>query len=329
MKDFIMKCPIWWTPANENYKGNGRVIISPRAGGPYFIPGTGEAVLNHYADPLKVRLTDWLVEQRKLGNGYPEITANTIQNARQWKDLSASDRADNTLRYLGNKTETLGMPIAYRSTSATSYQLDNLEKTYLELLAHSGSVGDRDLFYLLTYLQKSGLIQHYAQALKQPPSCTVTVEGYTRLAELEKTLVASSKAFVAMWFDPSMNEAWKEGFEPAIRETGYAPIRIDQQEFVDRIDDEVIAEIRRARFIVADFTHDGKGVRGSVYFEAGFALGLNIPVIFTCRKDLLDQLHFDTRQYNHIVWTRPEDLRKALKNRITAKLGDGPDKPSS
>jgi len=35
------------------------------------------------------------------------------------------------------------------------------------------------------------------------------------------------------------------------------------------------------RFIVADFT----GQRGGVYFEAGYALGLRKPVIWTCKRD--------------------------------------------
>ena len=69
-------------------------------------------------------------------------------------------------------------------------------------------------------------------------------------------------------------------------------------------------------FLVADFTHGEGGARGGVYFEAGFAYGLGIPVIYTCRADMVDKLHFDTRQYAHILWERSEDLRDALRNRI-------------
>ena len=93
-----------------------------------------------------------------------------------------------------------------------------------------------------------------------------------------------------------------------------------------------IAEIKRSRFLVADFTcgvisHDGKPVgiaRGGVYYEAGFAQGLNIPVIWTCREDAISHLHFDTRQYNHIVWKAPDDLRQQLRDSIGAVIGDGP-----
>jgi hypothetical protein len=37
----------------------------------------------------------------------------------------------------------------------------------------------------------------------------------------------------------------------------------------------------------------------------------------------MKDLHFDTRQYNHIVWQEPADLYLQLKARIGAILGDG------
>jgi hypothetical protein len=61
-------------------------------------------------------------------------------------------------------------------------------------------------------------------------------------------------------------------------------------------------------------------VRGGVYFEAGLAQGLGLPVIWTVHKDNVDNLHFDTRQYNHIVYIDPQDLRVQLYNRIAATI---------
>ena len=127
-----------------------------------------------------------------------------------------------------------------------------------------------------------------------------------------------------MWFDDSMTDALDNGFELAIMDAGYKPFRIDRKEHINKIDDEIIAEIRRSRFLVADFTHGKDGARGGVYYEAGFARGLGLPVIFACREDVLDTLHFDTNHYNHIVWTDPVDLRGKLKNRILAVIGQGP-----
>ncbi|MGO4195686.1 hypothetical protein AB4Z13_10000, partial [Rhizobium sp. YAF28] len=109
-------------------------------------------------------------------------------------------------------------------------------------------------------------------------------------------------------------------------------LTIDQKEHSNKIDDEIIAEIRRSKFLIADFTcglvGSGEGItaipRGGVYYEAGFAQGLGIPVIWCCREDHINHVHFDTRQFNHITWKTPEELREKLKNRISAVLGDGP-----
>jgi hypothetical protein len=148
--------------------------------------------------------------------------------------------------------------------------------------------------------------------------------GYARVAELDGANAGSKQAFVAMWFDPIMDDAYRNGIMPAIRDAGYDAVRIDGKEHNGKIDDEIIGEIRRSRFLVADFTQGDSGARGGVYYEAGFAHGLNIPVIFMCRIDMIGKVHFDTRQYNHIAWENPEDLRERLSKRISATLGDGP-----
>ena len=132
-----------------------------------------------------------------------------------------------------------------------------------------------------------------------------------------------------MWFDASMEDAFETGFERAISDTGFTAMRIDRKQHNNKIDDEIVAEIRRSRFIVADFTCGKTSVekgavsipRGGVYFEAGFAMGLGIPVIWCCREDCINEVHFDTRQFAHILWSSPADLRKNLYNRIAAVIG--------
>jgi nucleoside 2-deoxyribosyltransferase len=136
---------------------------------------------------------------------------------------------------------------------------------------------------------------------------------------------ASSQAFVAMWFDPQMKDAYDKGFELAITGAGYSPLRIDRKEHDGKIDDQIIAEIRRSAFVVADFTEH----RGGVYYEAGFAHGLGRHVIFTCQRDHLSKLHFDVRQYITILWDKPSDVVAPLQNRILALFGAGPLKPDA
>ena len=155
----------------------------------------------------------------------------------------------------------------------------------------------------------------------------VTHKGYARYEELQRKSVDSSLAFVAMWFDSSMDAVYNEAIAPAIRDAGYDPVRVDNVQHNRKIDDEIIALIRQSRFVIADFTA-GKPEepRGGVYYEAGFAYGLGREVIYTCQHDFKGALHFDTRQYNHIFWEEDKlsEFRKALQNRIEATIGQGP-----
>ena len=144
----------------------------------------------------------------------------------------------------------------------------------------------------------------------------LTAKGWNRIAQIEKAIGSSNQAFVAMWFNGALEEAYKDGFTRAVGAAGYKALRIDLKEHNEKICDAIVAEIRKSRFVIADFT----GHRGGVYFEAGFAMGLGIPVIWTCRNDDKDSLHFDTRQFNHILWNNPQDLYEKLYRRIEATI---------
>jgi len=177
---------------------------------------------------------------------------------------------------------------------------------------------DEDEFrYFLHRLVERHLLENLGLAgHPRSDSYRLTPEGWEKVEQIKKAQIDSDQAFVAMWFSDELNEAWHQGFEPALTSTGFDPLRVDLAEHTGKIDDFIVAQIRRSGLLVADFT----GNRGGVYFEAGFAMGLGIPVIWTCRETDIDELHFDTRQYNHIVWKNSEDLKERLQNRIAAKF---------
>lgn len=50
-------------------------------------------------------------------------------------------------------------------------------------------------------------------------------------------------------------------------------------------------------------------------------MGLGLPVVWSVREDDLENVHFDTRQYNHIVWTDEDDLQEQRYNRVSAVIG--------
>lgn len=163
------------------------------------------------------------------------------------------------------------------------------------------------------YLQKLGDLRYLEQ---KGNGYRLSLVGWERYASIKKQIRRSNKAFVAMWFDETLENIWQEGFKIAIEKTGFIPMRIDLQQHNEKICDQIIAEIRSSAFIVADFT----GQRGGVYYEAGYAIGLGIPVIWTIRKSDIPNLHFDTRQYNHIAWDSATDLQENLLMRINATI---------
>lgn len=320
-------CPIWGTPATIMGNGirDGTTVDSPRAAGEYFISRTAIYDLRNLEEAQKVLLTSWLVEQRRLGISRPEIFSTTIDESKVRRQLQVHERADNLLRYLASKSELLGSVVTFGSpTSATAPIAAN------ELMAWTASRRISEVITLAEYAKEEGWIEHVVNSPKYISDTEDTHElmlrppGFARLAALQGGVSVSSQAFVAMWFDSSLVDAYEKGIAMAIRDAGYLPIRIDRKDHNNKIDDEIIAEIRRSRFMVADFTQGASGARGGVYYEAGFAHGLSIPVIFTCRADVLTDVHFDTRQYNHIVWKDPSDLRDLLAKRISATIGDGP-----
>ena len=309
------RCPIWGTPAAEDHS-NGRdgvYVDSQRAGGRYFISRRAVMLVGQSDALLRARLTYWLIEQRRLGVECPEIYDSTITMAEQRDDSPVHVRGDRLLQFIGDRTATIGSRVSFQKSNATT----------LLALAWSESTEYQEMGFLLSYLEQRGWIEKGESAMSML-TYILTVDGYSRLADLKTTTTDSSQGFVAMWFDANMENAWEYGIKPGIEDAGYKAIRIDQKEHLNKIDDEIIAEIRRSRFVVADFTQGNDGARGGVYYEAGFAHGLGIPVIFSCQADVLDKVHFDTRQYNHLVWKEPRDFRQSLNARISAVIGDGP-----
>ncbi len=306
-------CPIWGTPAVFQHPGGDYVVVtSERAGGDYRV--SGSANLRDLTGEEKAKATSWLAEQRRLGDQAPMITSYTLDAIKSLPNPTVLERRDRALEFLAQRSPTLGTRILVGG------QVDEELKSNLNgLIIATGSQSEVEARTVLTFLEHAGFIE-------RPVSyyIYITFEGWSYLEKQRADQLASVQAFVAMWFDPSVDEAYERGIAPAITDTGYTPMRIDRKEHVNKIDDEIVAEIRRSRFVVADFTSKRDQPRGGVYFEAGLAMGLNKPVIWTCREDLIDQVHFDTRQFNHITWLGPDDLHQKLKARIGAVLGDGP-----
>ena len=172
------------------------------------------------------------------------------------------------------------------------------------------AVSPDEMVYLLRHLNDSGFVEATDTIAK------VTVKGWEKVQGPLGGF--PGRCFVAMSFDATLDDAYESGIRPAIKQDCSLPdpIRMDREHHNEKICDKIIAEIRSCQFMVADFTLQ----RAGVYFEAGFAMGLLRPVIWSCREDNFSNLHFDTRQYNHIKWSTPAELREKLADRIRATI---------
>lgn len=113
-------------------------------------------------------------------------------------------------------------------------------------------------------------------------------------------------------FDPQVRESIKE----TCKSLGWTPLIVDEHEHNDGIVDKIISLINDAHFVIADLTHHKHGV----YYEAGYAKALGIPVIHTVHKTHFDKVHFDLKHINLVTWDNLGDLKEKLSNRINATI---------
>jgi hypothetical protein len=252
-----------------------------------------------FTERQRANISGWLRENPNF-----KIETTNIDFLRNIRTPSFHSRADKLLLNLEKQTKNAGQYLRIDpSWYGSSWTHNRVE-----------------LDELINYLRTSGRLDTALGDIYK-----ITPGGWEHLEKLRELNPTSNQCFVAIWFDDEMKRIYDDAFAKGIEGAGYKPHRVDQRQYNDKIDDEIIMQIRRSRFIVADFT----GQRGGVYYEAGFAKGLGLQVIFTCRKDELDKLHFDVRQYNCIDWQEdhlPEFIKR-LTNRIESVFGRGSYRP--
>jgi nucleoside 2-deoxyribosyltransferase len=130
---------------------------------------------------------------------------------------------------------------------------------------------------------------------------SLTFSGWQRYHTLRQGRPESRRAFMAMQYgDAQLEQLYEATLKPATEKTGFKLVRLDEAPPAGLIDVRLRAELRRARFLLADLTHANPGA----YWEAGFMEGLGRPVIYLCRADAFNQAgtHFDTNHSHHVLW---------------------------
>jgi hypothetical protein len=136
----------------------------------------------------------------------------------------------------------------------------------------------------------------------------------------------SRKAFIAMKFKTNTGGDRSDcvtAIKNACRACGFEAQLVTEHPYNGGIVDEIIADIKRSRFVIADVTYANNGA----YWEAGYAQGLGRPVIYCIDQNWVNDeggmekaSHFDVKHLNILTWNDAQQLEKDLKNRIRATI---------
>lgn len=193
-----------------------------------------------------------------------------------------------------------------------------------------------ELTQMALFLKKKGLIDFEvpnrtpglgelnSQIIGHPVQ--ITVDGWEKF-RLRNSFPHSNKVFIATKFvwpeENDVREKALQAIKEACRACGY-DAEIVGQNHTGNITDQIIAEIQRSRFVIAELSYNNRGV----YFEAGYARGIGRPVFHVIRDGHTDgadeegkRVHFDIQQVMYRKWRTPEELQAELTVWIEAVVG--------
>jgi len=257
-------CPICTHETGEWLSGPDLAIVPCPRCGTYQITGSALGMTDSLSPRQRLMLSGY--SRDHLLNEKPAVVnSDTVRASAQWPKPSLKQRSKRMLRWAVARLEVSPnehdqfdpsspflVSASYSSESIEALQIARILEEFD--FAKSPPMGRGDA---------SGLARYISRAWQ------VTARGRLAAEQDEAEGNLSTTGFGAMWFADDMKIAWNEAISPAISDAGYDPIRVDQIEHVGKIDDEILVQIRKSRFVVADFT----GHRAGVYFESGFALG--------------------------------------------------------
>lgn len=202
---------------------------------------------------------------------------------------------DNFILWLGKKLDAYGNHFDFNGLS--------------NIVSKIGALNDKSLYLIVEEAQNRGLINRAVTVHESDSgvidvsitgSLILTFKGWEYFEALDAGEIDSKLAFMAMPFgDDDLDKVFIECWKPSVEKAGFFLERIDERPAAGSIDDRLRQKIRRSAFLVCELTNANSGA----YWEAGFAEGAGIPVIYTCReKNHNKDSHFDVNHHLCIIW---------------------------
>lgn len=112
--------------------------------------------------------------------------------------------------------------------------------------------------------------------------------------------------------EENLSTTWLEKLLPKIEQCGFLP-RLLTHTKTQNGEKYELDQIAESKLIIADLT----GQSPEVYFSTGYALGLNIPVLWTVNSIEADKLFVQLKDIRPIVWDSAEELAIILQQKLS------------
>lgn len=178
-----------------------------------------------------------------------------------------------------------------------------------------GAIDESNVLYVMDYLKEQGYITHNVAEIQ------MAFKGWDKYDELKRTSINSRLVFMAMKYGNSiLDRIYTTVIKEAVKETEFDIRRLDEDPRAGLIDDKLRVEIRRSKFLIADLSDNNNGA----YWEAGYAEGLGMHVIYICEKKIFDDrtksTHFDTNHHLTVPWEDTEEGLKEFADKLKATI---------
>ena len=224
----------------------------------------------------------------------------------------------NLIRYIGDRVSESGEPIPFFLKT-----IPKIGAPSAEFLEQIGAPSAEFLEQLVEELCERGIIKMTrpnAGDVYKFAGVNLTLDGWEQYEAEKRGGFAGNNGFLAMQFNESDLEAFvREVVKPAVKEDlGYDLVDMRDVGKAGIIDNIMRIQIRDAKFVIADLTHDNNGA----YWEAGYAEGLGKPVIYICEKEKFDtkKTHFDTNHCTTVPWSKSRDKDEDFRRELIATI---------
>ncbi|PYI52169.1 hypothetical protein [Paenibacillus flagellatus] len=217
--------------------------------------------------------------------------AETIRNSPR-VPVTVEAKADKLLRFFYRRSGGPNETIVLRQLG------DHFNLTYSPNL--------QELVHIIEKLRDERLIERTGSAFR------LTESGWREAAAKAEGRRLKRCAVVVRHRD-GMRGEWAETVFPRLEQCGFLPSYVEYTP-TGKLGDDALQSIADSKLLIADLS----GASPDAYLAAGYALGLDVPVVCTVQRGDADRLPVQSGHLRPIVWEQAAGLADMLQHRLTA-----------